>query len=227
MTISDWWNTTANAVSDGLNGIAKYVPDVIGALIVIIIGIIIAWIVKWVIVEILTAVRLDRYFDNAGGKKVFPYNIHIVNLLGDIAKWFVIFVFLVASLRILGIGSVNLAVSHVVGYIPNVLLAAVTLLVGVVVGDLLARTVLGVSQSMESRRTMVLADVARFSVVTLAVFAALGQLGLSAAVITWVIIALISMLALAGAIAFGLGAQGAARDVTERLRGSMNDEKRK
>jgi hypothetical protein len=225
MTVSDWWNTVSTSISNALDGVAKFVPDIIGAIIVVLVGVAVGWLLKWVVVEILSALRLDTYFKQLGANKVFSHNINVVELLGDLVKWFVIIVFLIPALQILGLDAINIAVQQLVNYLPNVLLAVVTVLVGMVFADLAARTLGGLGHTIGARSSAVLADVARYSIIILVVLDALRRLGVAEDLINNLLVGLVAMLALAGGLAFGLGGQGVARDVLERLRRSVDTKK--
>jgi hypothetical protein len=204
MTVSDWWNTVSTSISNALDGVAKFVPDIIGAIIVVLVGVAVGWLLKWVVVEILSALRLDTYFKQLGVTKVLSHNVNVVELLGDLVKWFVIIVFLIPALQILGLDSVNIAVQQFVNYLPNVLLAVVTVLVGLVFADLAARVLGGMGHTIGSRSAAVLADVARYSIVALVILDALRRLGVAEDLIGNLITGFVAMLALAGGLAFGL-----------------------
>src|SRR5690606_857266 len=122
-----------------------------------------------------------------------------------LARWFVIIIFLIPTADIWGLGQFVVILNNFLGYLPNILIAVLLLLVGFVVSqlvhDLLLASIQGVSQA--SARTI--AVVGKYSVVVFAVLIALNQLGIASDLIRILFAGIVAMVALAGGLAFGLG----------------------
>lgn len=215
--MSDWVNTTTTAVRDSLEKVLSYIPEVIAALIVILIGVIVAWAVKTVIVRALGYVNWKKYTAALGLNRVFPEKVEVIELLGDLAKWTIIIVFLLPALSILHLDSVNDVVKSVLYYIPNVVLAVVILMVGVVVADLAARVVRSTAAAIGTHTAELLADIARWAVVVFAVLAALVQLDVAASLLQILWTGVVAFFVIAGGLAFGLGSKDVAGDVVKRV----------
>ena len=98
-------------------------------------------------------------------------------------------------------------------YLPNVAVALVVLLVGALLAQFAATLVRGASGTARVGDPDLLATLARAAVLAFAVLIALNQLQIGAAIVNTLFMAVVGMLALAGALAFGLGG----RDVAGRL----------
>src|ERR1035437_5053211 len=107
MQIQDWTQLTSNAVTDQLVKVLNYLPNVLAAMVVILIGAIVAWAVKTVIVKGLGFIKLKKYTDAVGLGLIFTEKVEFSELLGDIAKWTIIIVFLIPALEILNITSIS------------------------------------------------------------------------------------------------------------------------
>jgi small-conductance mechanosensitive channel len=221
MDLQSWANLTTDTVTASLKSVVEYLPRVLGALIVILIGVLVAWAVKTVIVRVLKFIRLKPYTDAIGLNKVFPEKLEIVELLGDLAKWIVIIVFLLPALQILNLSGINDLMAKVVAYIPNVVVAVVILIVGAIVADLVSRVVESGAQTIGAKTAAVAADVARWSVIVFVVLAALLQLGIATTIIDRLVTGFVALIAIAGGLAFGLGGQDAAKEVIARLRKNL------
>lgn len=219
--VQDWTRLTTDAVTESLKNVINYLPKVVGALVVILIGVLVAWAVKTVIVRVLNLIKVKPYTDAIGLNKVFPEKLELAELLGDLAKWIVMIVFLLPALEILDLSQINELVAQVVAYLPNVIVAVVIVIVGAVVADLISRVVESAASTIGAKTAAVAADVARWSVVVFAFLAALMQLGIAVAIINNLVVGFVAMVAIAGGLAFGLGGQDAAREVIERLKKNM------
>jgi hypothetical protein len=219
--VSDWTETTTTAVRDSLSNAVSYIPEVIAALIVLLIGVIVGWAIKTIIVRVLGFLKLKKYTDAVGLDKVFPQKIEFSELLGDLAKWTVIIIFLIPALEILKLNQVNDVLKNIINYIPNVIVAVVVVMVGLVVADLAARVIRSTAATIGTRTADLLADIARWAVVIFAVFAALIQLGIAQEMLLSLWQGVIYFFVLAGAIAFGLGGKDAAADLIARVRKNL------
>lgn len=218
MSVQDWATLTTDAVTESLRSVILYIPKVIGAAVVILIGALVAWAVKTVIVKVLRFIHIKPYTDAIGLNKVFPEKLDLVDLLGDLAKWIVMIVFLLPALQILDLTQVNSLVSRVVAYLPNVVVAVVIVVIGAVIADLIARVIESGAKTLGAKTAAVAADVARWAVIVFVILAALLQLGIATTIIDRLVTGFVALLAVAGGLAFGLGGQDAARDVIERVR---------
>jgi len=221
MNVSEYADLTVVAVTDSTKGILNYLPKVFWAVIVVLVGVLVAWAVKTLLVKGLKLIKLKPYTDAVGLNKVFPGQLDLVNLLGDLVKWIIIIVFLLPALEILDLAIFTEIVASIVAYLPNVLVAVIILVVGTVLADLLARVIESATHTLGAKAAAFAADFARWTVIIIAVLSAMTQLGIEIVVINQVITGIVAMLAIAGGLAFGLGGQGAAKDVIDRFRKNL------
>src|SRR5205814_10584541 len=102
--------------------------------------------------------------------------------------------------------------SELVGYIPSVNAAIVIIIVGIVLGRLVSGLIMASAGAVQGGPT--LPRVERWSVVILAVFMALQELGIATDIVTTAFAILFGAIALAMALAFGLGNRELAGEVT-------------
>ncbi|MDD3678641.1 MAG: hypothetical protein PHT36_00055 [Patescibacteria group bacterium] len=219
--MKEWWNLTTDAVSESLRDVVSYIPEVIGALVVILLGVLVGWAIKTVVVKALRFVKVKPYTDAIGLNKVFKTKEDLVELVGDLVKWVVIIVFLIPAFNILGLGDINEIVKGIVAYLPKVVVAAAILMVGAVLADLASRAVEATAQTIGAKTAAIVADVTRWSVMVFTVLVALNQLGIASDIINTLITGVVALIAIAGGLAFGLGGQDAAKDVIARVRKNL------
>ena len=119
--ISNWGDAIFLALSNALNSLLAAIPLIIGALVIIVIGWIIAGIVARIVTGLLRRAGADRLFAEHGGdvygeqsRKVQP---SIVG--GELVKWLIRIVFLVAAANVLGLTQVSLLLNDVLLWIPT------------------------------------------------------------------------------------------------------------
>src|SRR5688500_14126145 len=139
--IDDWGDAVLLAVSTALNNFVAALPQVIGALLILVIGWLIAGAVGRLATSLLRRAGADRLFA-AHGSDVYgarSAQVKPSSVVGEIVKWLIRIVFLVAAANVLGMPQVSELLNQVLLWIPNLLVAAVILLVA----PLVARFVRG------------------------------------------------------------------------------------
>jgi large-conductance mechanosensitive channel len=113
-------------------GVINFIPSLIGAVIIFAIGWLVAVLIEKIIESLFKSIKVDSLLRSAGFEEVMKRTGHPLNsgkFVGSLVKWFVIVVFLVASLDILHLTQVNQFLQGVVlGYLPQVIIAVFVLL---------------------------------------------------------------------------------------------------
>ena len=108
-TISSWGDAVFLSLSNALNAFLNAIPLVIGALLIIIIGWIIAGVLARVVTELLRRAGADRLFAEHGGR-VYGERTRQIKpsiVAGELVKWLVRLIFLVAAANVLGMTQVS------------------------------------------------------------------------------------------------------------------------
>jgi len=185
-------------------------PKVLGAIVVFAIGLALAYWVKRLIVEVLKFVRLDKLTTAAGIERYlekaeikFAFN----ELVGTIFEWIIILVFFLAVVDILGLPAVSQVVASVLGYIPNIVAAALILGAGFVLAGLVDGIVRGALASIDRSVARSVGKLSRFVVILVAFFAGLEQLKIAQGLILTFYQGLTYTVVLVVGLAVGLGAK--------------------
>ena len=192
----------------------NFLPQLLGALVVLIIGYLIAKILDKVITKLLRKAKLDaRLTSNSGGQfveKVSPGGSPAA-LVGAVVFW-VIMVFVISSaIGTLGIPALTAFMVLALSYLPNVLAALLIFIVAAAVSGAIAGLAHRTMGDTPTGR--VVRAVGPALVMAIAIFMILTQLGIAPVIVTATYIALVGGIALASALAFGLGGREAAADM--------------
>jgi len=192
----------------------SYVPNVIGALLVLIIGYIIARLIRAGISKLLRKVRVDEKLTHgSGGEYVARFSPQgkPSQLVGLVVQYVLMVFVIVSAVGTLNIPAVTGFMTLVLSYLPNVIAALLIFLVAAAiaaaVGGLVHRTMGDTPTGRVAR------SAAPTLVMAIAVFMILNQLGIAETIVNTTYIALIGAVALGSALAFGLGGRDAAADL--------------
>lgn len=186
-------------------------PGLIGAIIVLIVGWIVAGAVARVVAAAIRTAGADRLFLQHGGMdQLVPSRA-----TGEIVKWLVRLAALLIAASLVGLAQVGLLVNAIVLWLPNLIVAAIILLVAPVLGKFLRSVIeVGAGQAGFSN-ARVLGRVTELAVMVFAVIIAINQVGIAEELIQTLFTGIVAAFAIAFGLAFGMGGRGVAEKVTE------------
>lgn len=205
------------SVNAGLIGLVGFLQNFIAGLVVLILGIIVAALLKQLVAEVLKALRVENLLKRYGVPEARG-DLRWSNIIAEIVRWFVILLFLVPAVKVWGVPEATGVLNEIILYIPQVLVATILALVGLVIANLTHDVVLASVHGISPETSRVVATVAKWAIVIFVSFGVLIQLGVAADLIRILFTGIVAMLAVAGGIAFGLGGQSSAREVLEDLK---------
>lgn len=217
-----WGDTIAASLQKVWLQLADFLPNFIGALIILILGILLGKAIGRLIKTIMIYTKADIGLQRLG----ILDDIHRLGIPGSFAgfiggfvKWFIIVVTLLAVVDILRIEQLSIFLQEILNYLPQIVVAVLILGIGVVAGKILHTMI--ESAAATTRLTLAtarpLAAFAKWSVITFSLMAALVQLGIATSLIQILFTGIITMLTIAGGLAFGLGGRDKAKEWLERL----------
>ena len=222
-----WSDTLIMSFQNLWGGVIGFAPKLIIAIIVFVIGLLVASIIGKFVDKIISSLRVDSAFKSVGVDEMLHkggFTLNSGHFIGGLVKWFLVIVFLVASLEILGLSQVTDFLKNVVlGYLPNVIVAALILVVAAFIAHAMQRIVVGSAKAAGAPSTHFLGGLTKWSIWAFAILAALYQLGIAGAFAQTLFTGFVAMVAIAGGLAFGLGGRDAASKYIEHLRKDIGD----
>lgn len=225
------FNTWADVLSQSFNnlfyGVVAFIPNLIVAVVIFIVGWLIGVGVGRVVKQVVDALRVDHALRATGLERVLSragFQLSAGKFLGSLVEWFFVIVFLVASLNVLGLDTVNLFLTEVVlGYLPQVIVAALILIVAAVLAETAERVISGSARAAQIGQAGLIGKVTRYAIWIFAILAALAQLQVATVFVQTLFTGVVIALSLALGLAFGLGGQTAAARYLDRLSAEIKD----
>src|SRR4051812_40540474 len=203
-----------DSIDNGFSVFFQWLPHVLGFIAVLLIG----WIVARVVARIVSAAThragLDRALhEGTGGsflQRVVPKPSH---LLGQIVFWALFLSAISLAAAVLGVAALTAFIGAVWAYLPNVLAAVLIFLVAsAIAGGAVAL----VNRTMgDTPLGKIVATAVPILVLTIATFMILEQLKIAHDIVVTTYTLVLGAIALASALAFGLGGRDVARQMLE------------
>ena len=205
----------------GLDAFFAFIPQLIGAIVILVVGYIVAKILQAVVARVLRAVGFDGWMERGGIKQYFDRaqtRETPATVLGKLVFWFVFIITITMVADAPGIQQVSQVLAQLIAYIPSIIAAIVILILAALLANFLSGIVRGATGSD------ILASIARYAIIVYAVFAALTELGIAVQLTAPTFLIVLGAVALAAAIAFGWGGCDVAKDIIERYYNRSDEE---
>lgn len=209
-----WGDVFNSSLQELWGGFVLFAPKLIIAIIFFVVGWVLGTIIARALEQVFTALKIDNLLKSIGVDGFFRragMNLNSGYFIGEVVKWFVIIVFLIPSLDLVGLNSIKDFLQYdVLGFLPRVVVAALILIIATIVADALSKTVTASARTMNLSSSNMLGAIAKYAVWIFAFIIALGQLGVADYYMSVLFTGIIAMLSIGGALAFGLGGRNAA-----------------
>jgi len=222
-----WSDVLLASFQELWSGVITFLPRLIVAVVIFIVGWVIAISLGKLVNQVIRTLKVDKLFQAIGAEEPLAkagFRLDSGAFIGGLVRWFLIIVFLVASIEVIGLSQVNAFLRDVVlAYLPNVIVAALILVVAAFVANAMQRIIVGSAKAAGVPSSQLLGGIAKWAIWLFAILAALYQLGIAGVFAQTLFTGFVAMLAIAGGLAFGLGGKEVAGRYIEKLKQDISN----
>lgn len=205
-----------------LNQIMNMIPNILIAIALIFVGV---WLGKFIgkfVGQFLERMGFDRLTSsmNISIKKKSEGKMGASAIVGYIVQVLIVFFLATQALYIIKLDFLVNIASTITAYLPYVLSAVLILGVAFIVANLVQKLL---SNLLLGPATNLLAGLAKYAIIVLAVFMALTQLGIATTIVSSAFILILGGLTLAFGLAFGLGGKDFAKKYLEKFDNTIDE----
>jgi len=225
MLVQSWVDVIMHSLMSILDSVIGFIPNLVGAILLLIVGIAIAKVLEFAVEKIISIVKLDsvlkkieidRYLQRAG------IALDSGKFFGAITYWIILIIFVVGITDILGLPALSFFITSALQWVFTSLIAAILILL---ITAFLAQTLKQiVNASVKGARlhsAKFLGSATWWIVMIFGAIAALNQFGVETALLEGalmsVVVAVPVAIGLAFGLAFGLGGKKQAEQILDRL----------
>ncbi len=202
-----------------LNQVATALPQIIGALLLLIIGWIIAKVLKNLLVKGLKLIRFSYLTEKAGIEKFLReggITVTAVDIIGTLVYWIVMLLVILATLNSIKLTAASTLFNEIMLFIPNIIVAILILIIGVYLARLISQIITTSLKSMKESTADTIGKISYYAILVLTVFIILGQLNIATEIVSSAFQILFGALCLALGLAFGLGGKEWAAEIIDK-----------
>ncbi|MGB7951428.1 MAG: hypothetical protein WCH75_27405 [Candidatus Binatia bacterium] len=214
MDYQSWTQALNQSIELLVQRTSGYLPNVLGAIALLIGGWILARIVRFACIRLISG--LDGLLRRHGMERLLVrvgLERPVSELLGSILYWLIFLVFFTAATETLGLPVVATWLGGLSTYLPRILVAVLILLGGFLVGSLARDAVASAAAAAGISYDVLLGRVVYVAIVLVAVVTGIDQIGIESRFLTMTIAIAVGSMVGAAALAFGLGARTAVSNI--------------
>jgi hypothetical protein len=196
--------TISDPASAMIEKLMAAVPNIIGAAIILLVAWFVTKFVVYILTSLLDGMNIDGFAKKIGVDKMFSEAFTLTRFIGVAIMFFSMLAAATAAVNILGIDVISNVFARVLEFGGGILIGSLILIIGNFLGSL-------AHEKMSARGSTGLANIARIAILGLVLAMGLRSMGLADNIVNMAFGFTIGSVAIASALAFGLGGRDAAK----------------
>jgi hypothetical protein len=217
--------TVTGAWSAFWTKVGVFLPDFLGAVLILFFGWVGSNLAKTVSVRLLRLCRVNHFAERAGITQVLQkgeVKESPAEILGLFVFWFFFLIAIVAALDTLGLPGVTDTLTAIFLYVPKILAAIIILILGLYVANFLEAVTRTSCANAGLKHAESIGRITYYGTAVFIIAAILETLGIATEIVVWGFILIFGSVCLAAGLAFGLGG----RELAARQLARWLEEKR-
>lgn len=203
-----------------MSDLGLFLPKLIGAVAILIVGWLVSKALQFVVVRGLKGMRFHALTESAGLDdflKKGGVRKSTVDVLGVMVYWLAILMTLLTTFNVLGLTALSTLFHRVAEFVPNVIVAMLTLTIGLYLARFVADAVTAYTRNVGMIDADLVGRLTRYAITAFVVILAIGQFSIPDRIFEPALLIMFGGVVLALALAFGLGGQKWAADKLDKM----------
>jgi hypothetical protein len=208
--VEAWRQVLVNSLGELGQTLAAFLPKLVATFVILAVGWLVARLVSAVAERLMRQLGLDRAAEHVGVSAVFAragISIPASKIVARLVFWVLMLTFLLSAVETIGLTAVTGTIDRLIGFIPNVIAAALIFVLGLLLARLVRNLVSSGAAVADLGAASRLGGFAETTVAIVSATVALEQLGIETSVVVMVVAAVGGTLALTLGVGLALGAR--------------------
>jgi len=184
------------------------VPNIVGAALILIVAYVLGRFIVFMLTGLLQGMNVDQIPAKIGLESVFNKQRTLTSMIGSVIMFFIMLTATTAAIGKLSIPLISDIFARLISFGGGILLGGIILVVGYVLANLAHTKLQAASGNM--------ANIARFAILGLVLAMGLRAMGLADNIVSMAFAFTFGAIAIAAAVAFGLGGRDAAKKLSDK-----------
>ncbi|MGB5667807.1 MAG: mechanosensitive ion channel domain-containing protein, partial [Maribacter sp.] len=205
-----------NTLSEMGRTFMEVLPNIIGALLILLVGWLLTKLVVLILKRILKFAKADKLTEIINdkvlsGKTTIKFNV--ITVIVVFVKWILFLAFLIIAADIMNWEIVSREVGNLLQYLPKLFSAIALFMVGLYIANFVKKAIMGVFETFDLRGSKLVGTLVFYIIAFIITVTALNQAGINTEIITNNATIILGAFLAAVALSFGLGSKEIVRDI--------------
>lgn len=208
VNIKSWSEALVGSFQQAFDQVIAWLPKVVGMMLVLVVGYIVARMLDRVVSTVSLKLGLERAAERSGltaSMRQVGITKNVPAILGRMVFWLAMCVFLTAACSVLGVQELSSAMQKIVDYIPNLLVATVVVVVGLLLASFVRGVIATSADTVGLSYAQNLANGCYYVLALMTFIGAFDQLHIQIGLLKEVLLIAFGAIAVGFGLAFGLG----------------------
>jgi small-conductance mechanosensitive channel len=208
--ITQWKELTMNSLAEMGGKIMEILPNIIGAIVILILGWLVTKIVVFLLKKVLKLIKIDVLTEKINEMDLFgktDIKFKVSKAITVFVKWILFLVFLIIAADIMQWEIVSQEIGNLLRYLPRLFSAIALFMIGLYIANFVKKAIHGLYKSFDLNGAKMISNIVFYVIAIIITITALNQAGIDTTVITNNVTIILGAFLLAFAIAFGLGSK--------------------
>jgi small-conductance mechanosensitive channel len=218
--VIDWTEVGLQSLVALGESVMSSLPNIIGAIFMIILGWIIAKIFSYVVSKALKLIGFDKLSEKLYLGEIInktSFNITPSRVVGKFVYWVIMLLFFVTASDTLGWSVVSSSIGDLLTYLPQLFSAIVIFVIGFYIASFVKKGLKGILGSLSIASSHVISAFAFYIILVIITITALDQAGIDITILMSNVTIIVGGIVIAFAVSFGIGS----RDVLSNILSSF------
>ena len=209
-TINQWKDLTFQSLNAMGEKIMVTLPNVIGAIIILILGWLITKIIVYILKKALKLAKIDRLSEKVNQMNLFgkaQFKFKAIPAIAAFVKWIMFLVFLIIAADIMSWDIVSREIGNLLRYLPRLFSAIALFMIGIYIAKFVKKAIQGFYESFDLAGAKIISNLVFYIIAVIITITALNQAGIDTTVVTNNVTIILGAFLLAISIGFGLGSK--------------------
>ena len=186
-TIDTWKELTTNTLSEMGRTFMEVLPNILGALLILLVGWLLTKLVVLILKRILKFAKADKLTEIINdkvlsGKTTIKFNV--ITVIVVFVKWILFLAFLIIAADIMNWEIVSREVGNLMQYLPKLFSAIALFIVGLYIANFVKKAIMGVFETFDLRGSKLVGTLVFYIIAFIITVTALNQAGINTEIIT-------------------------------------------
>ncbi len=226
-SITDWKEPTVNSLNEIFKSFVEALPNLLGAILILIIGWILIKLVVYLLKKVLILAKVDKLTEVIKEKVILgkaDFKINVLNVIVGFVKWVLYLVLLIVAADIMNWNAVSLGIGNLVQYIPTLFSAIALFVIGLYIANLAKNAINRLFDSFDLNGAKIISNAMFYIIAVIITITALNQAGINTDLITNNLTIIFGAFLLTTSLAFGLGSKEIIGDLLKSFYARKNFE---